>query len=154
MLGSSVKLWNKLLEVNSLEFSSHCRKIPPTFEPRKGVGQVRVQKQNDETLTLFERGSWLGVHSKQQTAFSNVMRWRLDPEKEEIRIEHLRFGENRPVLLLTLSPVDEHLFKSMQPHACKEDTYFASVLFEEHYIHLNWRILGPGKHEVVDQVYT
>lgn len=145
--------WQRLGEISKLEFASQCRKIPPTFEQRKGEGVVSIRDPNSETMTFFEKGKWSSIQNKEQMAFTNILRWRLDPKKEKIYLEHLRMGVDHPIHLLTFTQVEDHLFKSLDPHQCKEDTYFGSVLFDDHYIHLNWRILGPKKNKLMSVVY-
>ena len=147
-------LWKQLGAIKKLEFTSQCRKIPPSYEPRKGVGEVKIQEKTEEIITFFEKGRWQGIHSKNERAFTNVFRWCLNPKTELISLEHLRFGKERPVFLFTLTAVDQNLLKSLPSHECKEDTYFGSVLFDHHYVHLNWRILGPNKNELLSVVYT
>ncbi|NGX60000.1 MAG: hypothetical protein KR126chlam3_01161 [Chlamydiae bacterium] len=150
----SLDFWKQLSAVNKLEFTSQCRKIPPSFESRKGIGEVKIQDKGEDEITFFEKGKWQGIHSKSEVAFTNVFRWRLNPKTGLISLDHLRLGTNRPVFLFTLSLVDGNLFKTLQPHECKEDTYFGSVLFDKHYIQLNWRIVGPKKNELLSVVYS
>ena len=140
--------------MSSFESVANCRKIPPSYEPRKGKGQVILQDSSPDTVTFFEKGVWRGVQTKDEIAFTNVFRWKLDSENGNLSLEHLRFGIERPVFLFTLTPIEEHLFKSLKPHECKEDAYYGSVLFDAHYIHLNWRIMGPMKNEMVSVVYS
>ncbi len=147
------RLWEQLNKITKLEFTAQCRKIPPTFEQRKGVGKVDVRDPNSETITFFEKGKWSSVQGKELTGFTNVIRWRLDKREEILHLDHLRMGVDQPVPLLSLEQVEKNLFKSLGPHQCKEDTYFGSVLFDEHFIHLHWRIIGPKKNELQSIVY-
>ncbi len=150
---ASHKLWKRLKEVSGLEYTSTCRKIPPSYDRRKGAGKVITKENGDEVITFFEKGKWRGVQASSEVAFTNVFRWRFDAQKNRISLEHLRFGLENPVFIFHLTPIGENLLKSLSPHECKEDTYFGSVLFDEHYIHLNWRIVGPKKNEMVSMTY-
>lgn len=147
-------LWKKLSEISSFEFTSNCRKIPPSYEPRKGRGEILVKDPNSETITFFEKGKWRGVQNLKEIGFTNVIRWCFDPKTGLLSLEHLRMGVEKPMLLFTLQQIEENLFKSLAPHQCKEDTYYGSVLFDEHYVHLNWRIIGPKKNEALSVVYS
>ena len=143
--------WKRLSEVKSLKIISQCRQIPPTYEKRQGCAQVILEKSSDNTIIFFEKGGW---QESVSLAFTNVFRWTLDEELKQIKLEHLRFGAKHPVFLFSLIPVEKNLLKSLQPHECKEDTYFGSVLFDDHFIHLNWKVLGPRKNELTEMVYS
>lgn len=147
------KLWDKLGTITKMESLAKCRSIPPSYEPRKGQGEVVAQKKEEGVITFFEKGKWTGVHSKEQVAYTNLFRWSLNPSSGEITLGHLRFGTKHPVILLTLAQVEKHLYKSLHPHECKEDTYTASVLFDDHFVHLHWRVIGPKKNEHLAIVY-
>ncbi len=154
MMKGLTTLWKGLLQISQLNITSVCRRIPPSFERREGKGKVILQDISENSITTFEKGQWQGVHAKETVAFTNVFRWQVDWEKERLSLEHLRFGTDRPVFLFYLIPVEDHLLKSLEPHECKEDTYFGSVLFDDHYIHLNWRVVGPKKNETTQMVYS
>lgn len=144
------KFWTKLSKVDRFRLSSSCRKAPPSYPTRTGVGEVKVEQLDEETLTVFQKGKWIGGDDM---AFTNVFCWKLNRKSGQLSLEHLRFGASRPVFLFDLILVDRGLLKSVRPHECKEDTYFGSVLFDEHYIQLNWRIIGPSKSEMISQYY-
>lgn len=148
----SFKLFDRLRQIESFEAHCHCRNIPPRFEGRKGSGQVVVSKQSPDSLVFFEKGKWVFVHSKTEIAFTNILRWTVKGDGE-IDLEHLRYGHDNPIFLFSLSQVNQNLFKSLKPFECKEDTYMGSVLFDQHYIHLNWQITGPKKRENLTMIY-
>ena len=151
---TTLSLWERLKETTAFEFTSKCRSIPPSYSLRKGKGQVIVRDPNLQTVTFFEKGNWIARGESGPTAFTNVLRWCLDTQKARVSIEHLRMGVEHPVLLATLEQVGDNLFKSFQSHECKRDTYFGSVLFDEHYIQLSWRVVGPRKNEHISVVYS
>lgn len=105
-----------------------------------------LSKKEGASLLFFEKGKWIEIPSKQQIAFTNVFRWTKDP-KGEIHLEHLRFGMQKPFSLFTLTPVGKNHYRSLNPYECKEDIYVAHVLFDDHYVHLQWKISGPKKKE-------
>jgi hypothetical protein len=148
---SLLSLWKQLSTVKRLEYTSACRRIPPSIEPKKGVGQVKVVRENERVITFFERGNAYGVHTLQQSLFTQVLRFELQPNA--LILEQMSVGEKGSALRLKLVQVGSHLFKSLEPCRWKEDTYFVSVLFDEHYVHFNWRILAARKHQVIDLVY-
>jgi len=149
---SSSNLAQLLEGVRRGEFISTCRQIPPTFEPRKGVASVTVFSEGD-SVTLFERGTWLSVHSREEITYTNTLRFRFFQKSRKIALEHLRYGKNRPVLLFELEQVGPFTYRSLLPHMCKEDTYTGSVLFDQHYIHLDWQVVGPKKNTSLRAVY-
>jgi len=55
--------------------------------------------------------------------------------------------------LFHLNFIGDKSLRSLQPHECKEDTYMGSVLFDKHFVHLDWRIIGPKKNEIIRLVY-
>lgn len=142
--------WNRLSQVSSLQIHSQCRQIPPTYDRRQGAASVVIEKPDDNTIVFFEKGKW---ETNAQLAFTNVFRWTLEDHLEHIDLEHLRFGDNHPVFLFSLVPVEKNLLKSLKPHECKEDNYYGSVLFDDHFVHLNWKVLGPKKNELTQMVY-
>jgi len=143
---------SKLSSVTKGELYSMCRQIPPSHEPRKGVVDVKILQDEEGVLTLFEKGTWVGTNSRQEISFTNTLRFRFAENK--IILEHLRFGKNHPELLFELEQIEPHLFRSLKPYLCKEDTYTGSVLFDEHYIHLDWQVKGPRKSASYRVVYT
>jgi len=146
-------LWEKLHLVTKFECSAICRRLPPSFEPRKGSGEVKILQQTDETITFFEKGKWQGVHTKKETLFTNVFRFRRD-EKRVITLEHFLLGKDQPQTVFTLTAIEPHLYKSLKPHECEEDTHFGSILFDTHFVQLNWRRVGPQKNELHTVLYS
>lgn len=147
------QLWDIFKSIRQMEFTAKCRRIPPSFETRKGNGQVILEQPTEDTLILFEKGNWKAIQSETSIAFTNVFRWRLEKLQKSIALEHLRFGKNRPVFLFTLVLVEDYLLQSIKPHECKEDTYSGKLLFNTHNIHLQWKITGPQKNEVIETHY-
>ena len=141
------KVWMQLKKITTLELTTICRKIPPSFEKRVGKAKVIIQSQGDEEITFFEKGTWEGVQSRNKTAFTNVYCWQIDREKGVLSLSSLRLGVERPLLLFTLIPLETHFYKSLGPHECNEDTYAATLQHDDHFIALDWHVTGPKKNE-------
>lgn len=150
---SSSELLAALRTITKGELLSTCRQIPPSSEPLKGVSEVSILDDEDDAVTLFERGKWYGVSGDTEMAYTNALRFRL-AENGNVILEHLRYGKERPVALLELHRVGPGHYKSIAPHVCKEDIYTGDVLFDEHYVHLSWQITGPKKNTQLRAVYT
>lgn len=146
-------LWEKLHLITTFECKAQCRRLPPSFEPRHGSGIVKIQEQTDDTLTFFEKGKWQGVHSKQETLFTNVFRFS-KKERGVITLEHFQLGKERPQMLFTLTAIEPHLYKTLSPQETEEDTHVGSVLFDTHFVHLSWHRTGPEKNQLLSIVYS
>src|SRR5262249_28131253 len=86
--------------------------------------------------------------------FNNVFRWtRISPTA--VRLEHLRFGEDQPVLLFELHhQPDEMRWASANPHVCGDDCYAAQLQVEEEGFTLSWTVSGPRKRERINYTYS
>ncbi|MEM8559552.1 MAG: DUF6314 family protein [Bacteroidota bacterium] len=120
----------------------------------EGAGQVTVMHPSEETLGFEEAGSW--VSGRGQTfPFHNVYRWtRLAEPSSRLRLEHLRFGVERPVLLFDLAPETPILWRSVAPHVCGDDRYTARLDIEQDQLVLTWIIKGPAKAESIVYRYV
>lgn len=118
----------------------------------KGKGTVMLHKVDEDVLTFNEKGAWNGSQGT-EVVFSNIFRWTLDRSAQIISLEHLRYGPDRPVFLFHLSPTGEHTLSSVDPHLCGGDTYFGQIHFDQHVLHLNWRVIGSRKNEELDYCY-
>ena len=119
-----------------------------------GVGKGNVElKAEGNTLLFYERGSWQSPEQK-EFEFSNVYRWTLKEEAGRIALEHLRFGAHYPVYLFDLIPSAPNALESVDAHLCKQDAYFGKARSDAHFIQLHWKVIGPGKNEEIDYLYT
>ncbi|HEX7077444.1 MAG TPA: DUF6314 family protein [Candidatus Eisenbacteria bacterium] len=116
-----------------------------------GVGSVVVDSPSVAALTFTETGTWRPVAGA-ETRFHNVLRWRR-VESGRIRLEHLRFGESRPVFLFDLALDATGSWRSVEPHVCGEDRYSADARVWEWGLHLRWEIAGPRKQAWIDYEY-
>jgi hypothetical protein len=116
-----------------------------------GVGTVVVRLGGNGTMTFTESGTWRPEVGP-QTRFTNVFRWML--AGDVLRLEHLRFGEDRPVYLFDLAPAGDREWRSVSPHLCKEDCYAGVLTICNDNIVLRWSIDGPWKREAIEYVYS
>jgi hypothetical protein len=148
-----LKAWTRLLSVQGLTFEARSHAAPNTGWNGVGKGVVRVEKVDPRVILFHERGTWTQEKSL-QTTFTNVFRWTADPDARFIRLEHLRFGQDRPVYLFDLVPADVDSLESSEPHICREDLYAARMEFDEQIIQLRWTINGPRKAETISYTYV
>ncbi|MDN3506658.1 MAG: hypothetical protein P0S96_05465 [Simkaniaceae bacterium] len=146
-------LFEKLHLVTNFHCNAVCRRLPPSFEPRKGAGEVKILRQTEDSITLFEKGKWQGVYSKDERLFSNVFRFQKE-DKGVITLQHFRLGRDKPQKVFTLTAIEPHLYKSLKPHEDDEDTHFGNVLFDTHFVQLSWRKVGSQKNELHTVVYS
>ena len=100
-------------------------------------------------MLFAESGSWRTPEGK-SFDFTNTYRWCRDGDS--IRLEHLRFGVDRPVYLFDLIPNGEGGMVSQTPHVCSEDLYTANLELTEEIL-LAWTVLGPKLNERIDYRY-
>jgi hypothetical protein len=116
-----------------------------------GVGVVGVEAPTVDVLIFTESGIWQPEHGR-ETRFSNVYRWSMiDPQR--VRLEHLRFGVERPVYLFDLGPASNDIWLPASPHLCREDCYSAKLRLHDTGVDMSWSINGPKKQECIDYEY-
>lgn len=147
------RIWEKLGKIQTLAFSSNSQGQGNSGWNGTGKGRVQIRRENDHVIIFNETGSWTSKEGR-EFAFTNTFRWTLDQFQHLIMLEHLRFGEHKPVFLFQLAQVDEETLESVSSYVCKEDSYLGQVKCNDHFIRLNWRILGPKKNEEIDYLYT
>jgi hypothetical protein len=103
-------------------------------------------------MTFAEEGTW-APDGGRELRFHNVYCWTRQAESGTLRLEHLRFGADNPVLLFDLSATDTGEFRSVSPHVCGPDCYEAALTVEGDRIGLRWRVHGPAKQEAIDSTY-
>jgi len=145
----ATELWFCLERVRFLKFVACGR--DNTGWNGNGSGTVAVTAPSETVLTFTESGRWQPLGG-QQTRFSNVYRWSL-LGPESIRLEHLRFGADRPVFLFDLAPRSDGNWASIKPHVCREDCYSAELRLLDWGLGLSWAVTGPRKQERIDYEY-
>lgn len=142
-------LWHRLGHVQTLEFLA--RSSGQTGWDGQGIGTVTVQADREDVWIYYESGTWQPTLGGADLRFRNTYRWtRLT---DRVRLEHLRFGPENPVLLFDLVPENEGVWKSASGHLCQEDCYTASLLLADDHLLLCWAIVGPRKNESIEYRY-
>lgn len=144
----TASLWPRLLRVHSLRFESQSR--TGTGWNGVGEGRVEVEVPREEVLIWRESGTWR-QNGGRDIRFFNTFRWTRQGNK--VSLEHLRFGENQPVFLFQLMPLDDGSWRDVEPHPCRQDHYSASLLIEEGALNLSWTVSGPTRDESINYVY-
>jgi len=141
-------VWQRLGEVKMMNIRSNCFRFPPTYPKREGKGKV-IPTESGESLVFCEKGQW-----QDAMRFTNIFRWTFDRENEEIVLEHMRFGTEKPVYLFALTPSGPDHLKSIAPHECGDDLYSGQLAVSDKTLELSWRIQGPNKNQEVITVYS
>lgn len=119
-------------------------------EKRKGHAQVEVEEKSETELHFKEKGTW----DKTQISFTNIWRWTLLIDKERIKLEHLRLGENHPVSLIELKILEKDHLTCEKPHLCGQDQYQATCFFKGKKLYLEWQVVGPQKNQTLRFIYS
>ncbi len=143
-------LWMALSAVQRLSF--RARSPLASGWNGSGDGTVGVTALNDGRVVYSESGQWLTAAGVKLN-FTNVYRWTLLRESQRIRLEHLRFGGERPIHLFEIEPTGANDFKSVEPHVCSEDLYAATLRVDAPRLLLNWRVTGPNTDNTIEYVY-
>ena len=143
-------MWAVLRRVRSLQFDA--RSDAGTGWDGVGAGAVTVSEPADGVAVFDEAGTWQ-PHAPGRPAvrFTNVFRW--SAVGEAIRLEHLRFGPDRPVFLFDLAAGDDGRWRQASPHQCNEDCYTAELAVEGVRLVVAWTVRGPRKRETIRYVY-
>lgn len=145
--------WQRLTNISKLTFSAHSKSPDNQGWNGIGKGEVAVNKESSSILIFTEKGSWTNQQGE-EVKFSNIFRWTFDKKMGMIALEHLRRGIHQPVFLLHLVPAGDYALTSLDSHLCASDAYFGQVLFDEHLVRFNWRVIGAKKNEEIDYYYT
>jgi hypothetical protein len=145
-------IWDRLAAVRKLTFQSKSNSVTRSGWDGEGSGEVKIEQSGPSMLVFHEKGTWKTSEGR-QIPFSNIFRWTLDEAGTTIRLEHLRFGPSRPVLLFDLVPATERSLESSCPHVCSEDCYSARMEVDPSVIHLDWKVAGPKTDEAISYCY-
>lgn len=146
MEGPTAALWNALLRVTRLRFDARGDTWTGT-----GHGTVTVEAPAPEVITFTEAGNWRAP-SGTEFAFNNVFRWSLTGP-EQVRLEHLRFGPDNPVVLFDVAPTDGGGWAPVSPHVCVKDCYDAELRVLADGVWVGWTVTGPKKRERIEYTY-
>ena len=146
-------VWERLKAIRVLKFESRAAATMKTGWNGAGEGTVVVDATESTILIFREQGLWTSEDGAQNN-FTNTYRWRVDWEREHIRLEHLRFGPTKPVYLFDLVMDSESTLKSENPHVCSDDLYSAQMRCEASEVLLSWVIQGPKKDVKISYCYA
>ncbi len=145
-------LFERMKNVSEVTFEAKSHSKASVGWKGRGKGEVIVSYDGASTLIFQEEGVRT-LDGTDAFNFSNSFRWTLHRIDCLLGLEHLRFGPKAPYFMFHLRPTGKNCLESIHSHLCKEDTYFGSIHFDEHTIHLNWRIIGPKKNEELEYIY-
>lgn len=136
-------LWNGLYAVSRV-------KLIASSSTWNGIGEGTVEViEKDSTIEWIENGKWEGAQT-----YRNHFRFTLLREQGMISLEHLRFGKMRPEFLFHLVPVRPGVYESTDPHLGGEDAYLGRLYYNQLFIELTLKTIGPKKHEKIESIYT
>jgi hypothetical protein len=141
-------VWDRLAAIRNVSFKSHSRSIAVSGWEGEGTGAVTVEREEPATLVFREAGTWRSAEGR-QFQFNNAYRWTLDTPRTCLRLEHVRFGADHPVLVFDLVAIAERRLQSASPHVCSEDCYSALLELAADMIRLDWKITGPKTDEAI-----
>lgn len=147
-MASLSELWDTLARVRTVRFDA--RGDTPGWNGA-GVGIVSVESAAT-VLVFSESGDWQPIIGR-ATRFSNVFRWTAT-SSEVIRLEHLRFGPDRPVLLFDIAPGPDGEWSSVKPHQCDRDCYAADLKVNDTGLMVRWVVSGPTKRDEMEYAYS
>lgn len=143
-------LLSLLRRVRSLRFDAHSESA--TGWEGVGNGTVVVSEPIPNAIIFDEAGRWQPTAvGRPAVEFKNVFRW--SAVGDALRLEHLRFGPDHPVLLFDMAPDQKGVWREVGPHHCREDCYTASLVVEGEQLMVSWSIVGPRKRESIRYVY-
>ena len=139
-----------LRQVQSLRFEAQSGAV--TGWDGIGTGSVTVSEPAAGVVVFTEAGSWQpSASGRAVVQFNNVFRW--SAVDAALRLEHLRFGTEHPVLLFDMAPDAAGVWREVSPHQCREDCYTASLSVEGEQLVVAWSIAGPRKRESIRYTY-
>lgn len=140
-------LWKQLCAVKEVTYRA---KDPLSPHARLGKGAVAIERPSERECIFRKQGTWK-VDGGYEMGFSNAFRWTLSEKKDQLSLEHLRFGDSHPVFLFFLNPTSEKSFLS--DNQSMGEGCAGKMRFEEHYIQLTLREISPQKNEEIDYMY-
>jgi hypothetical protein len=143
-------IWQRLGDISALRFIARSAK--QSGWNGSGEGTVSVAQPSADTVTFTETGQWQ-TDLGRRVNFSNVFRWSPGETRDVMRLEHLRFGPDKPVYLFDMDRYDDQIWQSTTPHVCGDDVYSAIMNVSVDQIELQWTIKGPKKDEDIRYLY-
>lgn len=143
--------WKRLQKIKTISFTAKLRHHERE-SIKTGHGEANATLQNENLIILQERGVWFDEEKPEHT-FHNTLRWSLDINSGLIALEHLRYGESKPVFLFHLAPQGQGVLESVDAHLCSDDTYLGTIIWNEESIDFRWRVIGSRKNDELQYRY-
>jgi hypothetical protein len=144
------QIWSFLRQTRSLRFVA--RSGAATGWDGVGTGTVAVSEADPNTIIFLETGNWQPASHHPATQFTNTFRWSL--VGQALRLEHLRFGPDQPVVLFDIARAKNGRWRNLAPHHCQEDCYSASLTLKNRRLLVSWSVHGPQKQESILYTYS
>jgi len=114
---------------------------------------LNVIRQDNNSIITEELGKWVNNYG-QRVVSKNIFKWSALNDSI-LKLEHLRFGEEKPLFLVNFYNEKNYLWKSLEPHICGQDIYNAELDIFPTNIKLEWKINTP-KHTytIVSKYYS
>jgi hypothetical protein len=122
------------------------------LELPSGRGTVRIQIDAQDRIEFHETGVW-NPNGTGPLHFRNIYRWSFTQE-QEIGLEHLRYGFDQPVFLVTFVSGRYGEFVSRTSHLCGMDRYDGRIHLSPSGFTLEWTVVGPAKNEKFERHYS
>ena len=150
-MNSNLKyLFNKLVKVKRLNFKVNHPN--PSLNMQLNCN-LKVTRPDDSSIITEELGDWIN-NEGQKVVSKNIYKWSVQ-NNSILKLEHLRFGEKKPIFLVNFYNEKNYLWKSLKPHICEQDIYNAEIDISPTNIKLIWNINTP-KHTytIVSKYYS
>lgn len=112
----------------------------------RAAGVAPAPVEHELVVRAVETGDGLRLNESGDSARNRTI-WRRTGEG--IELAHLRFGDDRPVMLGTLIEIEPGRWRFGEPHRCGDDIYDTAVRVHADGATLRWRITGPKKNQRV-----
>jgi len=112
----------------------------------RAVGVAPEPVEHDLIVHATETAEGLRLDETGEAARNRTI-WR--ETGNGIELAHLRFGDDRPVVLGTMIETRPGRWTFAEPHFCGDDVYQVSARLHADGVTLRWRIIGPKKDQRV-----
>jgi len=100
--------------------------------------KLKVSHPDDSSIITEELGDWVNNYG-QKVNSKNIYKW-IAHNNSILKLEHLRFGEKKPIFLVNFYNEKNNLWKSLKPYICEKDLYHAELVVAPTNIKLTWNI--------------
>jgi len=141
-------LINKIGQTKRLSFIVNH---PNPFLNIKLDFNLKVTKPDNFSIITEELGGWIN-NLGQKVVSKNTYKWTAQNDSI-LKLEHLRFGEKKPIFLVNFYYKKTNFWKSLKPHICKQDVYEAELKIFSAKIMLIWNIQTPEHTYTIASTY-